>query len=106
MCSSASPSCSGSGAVARGEALAERQQIEQQLDQQLGIARDVAAVVENLPAISDDEVRFDILDLPVVPGERQGGEHQRRQRQEARIAGRRVAPAAGKVRRAARRGWR
>ena len=35
--------------IARGEGLAQRQQVEQQLDQGAGIAADVAAVGEDLP---------------------------------------------------------
>ena len=96
----------GKGAAAGGEALAQRQQVQQQLDQQLGMARDMAAVVENLPGELRDEVRFDILDLPLMPGQRQGGERQRRQRQEPRVAGRGLAPAARKGAIAAPQGWR
>ena len=38
----------GGGDVARREGLAQRQQIEQQLDQRAGIAADVAAVGQDL----------------------------------------------------------
>ena len=42
-------SCGGGGDVARRERLAQRQEIEQQLDQRAGIAADVAAVGQDLP---------------------------------------------------------
>ena len=99
MCSSASPSCSGQRAVARGEALAERQQIEQQLDEQPWIARDVAAVVEHLPGKLR---RRGSLSMSLIcrscPASDSVANASAINAQQARIAGGGIAPGAGKLR--------
>ena len=62
-------SAGGGGDVARRERLAQRQQIEQQLDQRAGIAADVAAVGQDLPLeLVGRAARVALLSMRAWPG--------------------------------------
>jgi hypothetical protein len=72
--------------VARLKRVAERQEVEQQLDQRAGIAADMAAIGQDLPLYLSDQVLHRASHVPRLAGHAQRCVGQRDQRLHARHA--------------------
>ena len=82
---------------ARGKALAQGKQIEQQLDEDGGVAAEMPAVGQNLAFQLGCQQLLRLRELPVVAGDAQVGVDEADQGQEPGIAVGRVAPGGGEV---------
>ena len=83
--------------AARGEALAQRQQVEQQLDEGPRIAADVAAVGEDLALQLRHQQLLRLRQLAIVAGDAQVGVDEADQGEQTRIAVGRIAPGGGEI---------
>lgn len=79
-------------ASTRDVALAQRHEIEQDLDRNAGISADVAAVAQDLALELVAEEALHAPQLPIVAGNAKVGEHERGQGKEAIIARGRIPP--------------
>ena len=84
-------------AVARRAALAQRQQVEQQLDQHGGVAAQMPAVGRNLPFQLRGEQLLGLREPALVVAHAHIGADERDQAQEARVAVGCVAPGGGEM---------
>ena len=83
--------------AARGKALAQRQQVEQQLDEDGGVAAEMPAVGQDLALQLGCQQRLRLRELALVAGDAQVGVDQADQGEKPGIAVGRVAPGGGEV---------
>jgi hypothetical protein len=83
--------------AAGAEALPQRQHVEQQGDQRLGVATGVAAVSQDLALQLPNEVLLGDAEPALVARDAQARLHQSDQRHEPRAPVRRVAPGSGEI---------